>query len=257
MFYESKHSLNSNLFKFEIGNDFSFPPHLHGSFEFITVTEGEMTVTIDKTQYILKAGNSVLIFPNQIHSLSTEKQSRHILCIFSPQLVRSYNNIYANKIPTDNMFVLDKFYVEQYATLHNSKNILKVKGFLYSVCAEFDLHATYVERKNKNEDLLFKIFQFVENNYMTDCSLDALATGISYHSVYLSRYFKHHTGLTFTDYVNRYRINEAAYILKNSQQKILDIAYDCGLDSLRSFNRNFKAIMGITPNEYRNQHSTL
>ena len=49
MFYESQHSSSSDLLKFEFGNDFSFSPHLHGGLEFITVTEGEMTATIDKT----------------------------------------------------------------------------------------------------------------------------------------------------------------------------------------------------------------
>ena len=48
-----------------------------------------------------------------------------------------------------------------------------------------------------------------------------------------------------------YRINESVYILKNTNKKIIDIALDCGFNSLRTFNRNFKEVYGMTPNEYR------
>lgn len=128
---------------------------------------------------------------------------------------------------------------------------MAVKGLLYSLCSEFGTSVSYHEREKTKENLLVKIFEFVENNYNKDCSLEALSAYTAYHSVYLSRYFKQCTGLTFTEHVNQYRIHEACYILKNSQQKILKIAYDCGFDSLRSFNRNFKKIIGMTPNEYR------
>lgn len=251
MFYESKNSLHSDVQKVETGTDFSFPSHLHSSFEFIAVTEGEMVVTVDKIQYNLSKGEGVLVFPNQVHELYTPRHSYHILCIFSAQLVRAYSNVFVGKLPVSNRFTPPPFYISQLAALRDSENILMAKGLLYSLCAEFDGIAVYRERKNEEGDLLLRIFQYVESNFNKDCSLKALAASTSYHSVYLSRYFKQYTGLTFTDHVNRYRINEAAYILKNSQQKILDIAYECGFDSLRSFNRNFKKIMGMTPNEYR------
>ena len=253
MFYQSDNSFDSDLLKIESGNNFSFPPHLHGSFELIVVTEGEMSVTVDENQYTLTPGKAILIFPDQVHALSTERQSRHTLCIFSSQLVRAYNNVFKTKLPTDNLFTVDPFYVEQLSSQHECHSILQMKGLLYSVCAEFDAQATYKEKENKKQDLLPNIFSFVENNYKGNCSLVALSEQLSYHSVYLSRYFKQRTGIAFTEYVNLYRINEAAYILKNSQKKILDVAYECGFDSLRSFNRNFKQLMGKTPNEYRNQ----
>ena len=251
MFYQSQNSQGSDFLKVETGIDFSFPPHMHGAFELITVTDGMMTVTVDKKEYALSKGEALLVFPNQIHALHTEENSRHILCIFSPHLVKAYSGIFLHKQPLDNRFSIDEANTERLFKMQNCDSILQIKGFLYTMCAEFDAHATYVDCKQKKEDLLFKIFRFVEENYEKDCSLSALAEASSYHSVYLSRYFKRAVGLSFTDYVNRYRINESSYILKNSSEKILDIAYSCGFDSLRSFNRNFKSIMGLTPQEYR------
>lgn len=256
MFYESHNSLYGDSLKIETGTDFSFPSHLHSNFEFITVTEGEMTVNVDKKQYLIRPGEALLIFPNQIHSLETRDHSIHLLCIFSPKLVQGYSDVFLTKRPKDHKFCPNLFYVEQLLGFGRLENSLKAKGLLYSLCAEFDAGADYEEQNNKVDDLLLKIFQFVEANFKKSCTLSALSESTSYHSVYLSRYFKRCTGLSYTDYVNRYRVNEARYILKNADQSVLQTAYDCGFESLRSFNRSFKKITGMTPSEYRAKRET-
>ena len=251
MFYQNHDSLETDRLKLENRIDFSFPPHLHSSFEFIIVTEGEMDVSVDGTVYILHEGEALLIFPNQVHSLETKQHSCHFLCIFSPKLVQAYTKQISSKIPIDNKFRPDYLYVEQLASLTASDSIMKVKGTLYSICAVFDENRTYTEKCVEDNELISKIFKFVENNFSGNCTLDALSKHTSYHYVYLSKYFKRCTGICFTDYVNRYRISEACYILQNSAQTILQTAYDCGFDSLRSFNRNFKNIMGMSPTNYQ------
>ena len=257
MLYQSQHSVRSDYFMIERGQNFSFPPHLHSSFEFIAVPRGEMVVTVEKTDYILRDGDALLIFPNQLHSLHTHTNSEHILCIFSPQLVRAYGNIFLNKAPKSNLFTPTKFYIDELNRPMTDDSVLRIKGLLYSLCAEFDRNAEYTEKVREDDGLLLKIFGFIENNYNKECSLRMLAEEISYHEVYLSRYFKKSTGLTFTEYVNRYRVNEGAYILKNSQKKIVDVAYECGFDSLRSFNRSFKEIIGMTPRSFRMKSNNL
>ena len=251
MFYQAQHSLDSDLLKIEQGVDLTFPPHLHGSFECIAVTEGEMTVVVDKIQHRVAAGEALLVFPNQVHELITKGHSAHVLCIFSAQLVRAYANRVSGKLPNSAIFTPDPFYVARLKELFRQNDLLRAKGLLYSLCAEFDASTSYRDRGNEKKDLLASIFQFIERNYRADCSLEALSRATSYHAVYLSRYFKHYTALTYTDYVIHYRIKEASYILKNTNQKIIDVAYSCGFDSLRSFNRNFKNILKTTPGEYR------
>lgn len=253
MFYESDNSLSGTLIKTESNNDFSFPLHLHSSFELITVTKGEMTVTVDKKQYTLICGQALLIFPNEVHSLHTENHSSHFLCIFSEKLVQAYGNVFNNKRPENHLFTPDKYLLDSLLELQNNDDLLKIKGILYCLCSQFNENAVYSDRHSNNADLLFTIFKFVEANYNKNCSLEALSETTAYHSVYLSRYFKKCTGMTYTDYVNRYRINEAGYILRNSDKNILQIAYDCGFDSLRSFNRNFKLVTGLTPTQYRDK----
>ena len=255
MFYELEHSLRTDLIKTEMGTDFTYPLHLHDSFEYITVLSGEMDVTVDKNRYTLCEGDSLLIFPNQLHDLVTKNKSSHFLCIFSPKLVQEFSKMISSKIPENNAFNLDGFYTKRLLALDNDAmmDTVSIKGLLYSLCGEFNKNAVYIEQKNKRDDLLSRIFKYVGDNFKTECSLRSLSSELSYNYVYLSKFFKQSTNITFIEYVNRYRIEEACYLLKNTNQTVLQIAYDCGFDSLRSFNRNFKAVTSITPSEYQNK----
>lgn len=252
MFYEAQNSLTQKHCKAQLDTDLTFASHLHSNFEFITVIEGEIQVTVDDTKYTLKAGEALLIFPNQVHSLYSEKHNQSFICIFSPQLVQAYSKVFLTKLPLSNIFTPSEFYIQKLIELSEiNTDTLVLKGVLYCICGEFDSCAEYREINVNDNSLLHKIFHFVETNYDKDCSLSALADNTAYHQVYLSRYFQQCIGMSFTEYVNRYRINEACYIFKNSSKTVLETAYDCGFCSLRSFNRNFKAVMGITPSEFR------
>ena len=254
-FYESKSNLAADEIKIERSiegmENFSFPAHLHGSFELITVTDGKLIVTVDKNEYLLERGKMILIFPNQVHELKSVGESSHYLCIFSPKLVAAYSKLTHASIPQSNLFSPSTHLIEDFLSLHQDNSLIKSKGLLYSICAEFDRDAAYRNRETSSGELLPTIFKFVENNFSTRCSLSDLAKSTSYSYEYLSKYFRRHTGITFTDYVCGYRINEARYVLQNSELSILQVSLECGFDSLRSFNRNFKKVLGITPSEYR------
>ena len=253
MFYENAHSLDSDLFKIEAGVNFSFPAHLHGGFELITVTEGKMLVTVDKKQYTVRRGSAVLVFPNQVHSLESRGRSAHVLAIFSQKLVRAYSAVFQSHVPSDNLFCPERDVGTLLSSLSQrcrEVGTLELKGVLYSLCAEFDRGREYVPRSSGGE-LISAVFEFVGSHYRGDCSLSALSAATSYHYTYLSRAFKEITGLSFTDYVNRYRVSEACYLLKNSDRTVLRVALDVGFDSLRTFNRVFLRTVGMPPGEYR------
>lgn len=258
MVYEFQNSLKDDFIRTIKGGSFNSPPHLHNSFEFIKITGGKMIIKIDRAAYELKNGDCLLIFPNQIHEFINVSDSEYFICIFSPSLVNAFNKAYVSKIPVSNRFspsesTLSLIMSEKFACPDSeNKNILRIKSALYALCADFDEEAIYTPRR-EDEHLISKIFGFVEENFKEKCTLEALSAHTGYHYVYISRFFRQYTGLTFIDYVNRYRIYEACRILKNSNQSILQTAYDCGFDSLRTFNRVFKKLSGKTPTEWRKE----
>lgn len=254
MLYEFQHFGTSDYFKKEYGSNFNFPNHIHKSFELITVLSGEMNVFVENKSYTIRPSDAVLVFPNQIHSLSSSK-SEHFLIIFSPEIVKAYFTKFSNMIPKNNLFHLNDFCLEQLQNLDDSSPVYQKKGVLYSVCTDFDKKREYIKRKYSDTYLLYKIFDFVEKNYNGDCSLSALSKHTAYSYTYLSKYFSETVKMPYNEYVNRHRIGNACYLLDNTDSTILECSMECGYESLRSFNRNFKIITGLTPIQYKKTNS--
>ena len=210
-----------------------------------------MNVTVAGKRYTVSGNECVLVFPNQLHEIKTEEYAEHSILIFSPQLVRAFSKRFETQVPKNNKFYLDDFYIDKIKGYDCKKSTVELKGLLYSICGEFDKNAEYVEFKGDGQNLLLKIFNFVAENYKGNCSLYELARETTYNYVYLSKHFSKNTGISYTEYVCRFRINEACYLLMNTDNTMLEIAYECGFDCLRSFNRSFKAIIGTSPSEYR------
>lgn len=250
MFYEFKHPMRADYFRVETGYNFNFPAHMHHCFEFVTVTAGCMTVSIDSREYILTKGRSVLIFPNQIHSLHTAFESCHTLCLFSPNLVSAFANSVKGKLPCDNSFESDNYLIDKLAVI-SENDVFSIKGVLYLIVASFCSNAEFITSQDAPIPLLYHIFRFVEENYRGECSLSDLARDIGYEYAYLSKYFKKTVGMGYNVYVNTYRINHACYLLTNTEKSVLEVSGECGFNSLRSFNRNFRDLIGHTPVQYR------
>lgn len=106
-------------------------------------------------------------------------------------------------------------------------------------------------RKAPSSDLLHQILIYVQEHYLEELTLQDLAVHLGYNRMYISRFINSHLNLSFTDLVNQHRINFGAHLLKTTDAPVSDIAFACGYNSLRSFNRCFKEIQHMTPREYR------
>jgi AraC-like DNA-binding protein len=101
------------------------------------------------------------------------------------------------------------------------------------------------------EQKLNRLIDFLKENYASDVSREGMAAVIGIHPNYLGRLFKIYTGKKMNDYINFIRINEAIKQLEKDDTKIIDIAFSVGFESLATFNRVFKNVMGKTPSDYR------
>lgn len=250
MFYQFNHLGSPDYLKIEYGENFNFPLHLHQCFEFVTVLSGEMQLTVDDKEYLLKSGEALLIFPNQMHSFKSKK-SKHFLMIFSPGLVQAFNMSIITKTPKSNKYIPDTHLVELAKGLSSTSDISEKKGILYLLCSEFNKSAEYMPSDIKDQKPLFKMFLYVENNFSEDLKLLDLAKSIGYDYSYLSRLFKKMVGMSFNTYLNHYRLSNACYLMENTDNSILCCAMKSGYSSLRNFNRNFKMHFGITPKQYK------
>lgn len=104
---------------------------------------------------------------------------------------------------------------------------------------------------NKHNDRLQNICAYMEANYKQPLSLKEVAE-LHYVSVpYLSKSFKKETGMTFSDYLNKVRLDHALLYLIHTELPVTRIALDNGFPNLTAFNRVFKETYKCSPSQYR------
>jgi len=92
---------------------------------------------------------------------------------------------------------------------------------------------------------------FIEENYMEEMSLDEVAKAVNMSAFYFCKMFKKSTGMTFTDYLARVRVEKVKNLLLNPHKRISEAAFEAGFQSLSQFNRVFRKIAGEAPTAYR------
>lgn len=103
------------------------------------------------------------------------------------------------------------------------------------------------------EEKLKRVQQFLEENYRSDISREGLADAMDMSPDHMSRMFKAHTGRKINDFINELRIRDAAASLVETNERITDIAFNVGFESLATFNRVFLKITGLSPSQYRKE----
>ena len=92
MYFETKRSINSNYIYTQDDENLCFVSHVHNSYEFITVLEGELECSVYHNTFTLKQGTAMLVLPNHVHGYTTNKYSRSFLCVFSADYVTDFYN---------------------------------------------------------------------------------------------------------------------------------------------------------------------
>ncbi len=95
------------------------------------------------------------------------------------------------------------------------------------------------------------VIQFVNDRYAQNISLSELAAELNYSLPYISRKFKEDTGMTFSDYLQRVRVEQSCRLLANTEKSILEIAQLVGYADTKFFNFVFKKHRNMTPRAFR------
>jgi AraC-like DNA-binding protein/ligand-binding sensor protein len=95
---------------------------------------------------------------------------------------------------------------------------------------------------------------FIAEHLGEEMSLEQVAHAASMSPYYFCKVFKATTGVTFTDYVARLRVEKTKQLLLNPNTRISEAAYEAGFQSLSQFNRVFRRVEGQSPTHYREHH---
>lgn len=138
-----------------------------------------------------------------------------------------------------------------YTLIHDTPNKRRINqttmGLLFLQLMNY---TDRLKGQNAENDIIIRTLSYIEEHY-TDGSLTEIAEELHMDIYSLSREIKRKTGKTYTELLQEKRLNKSAFLLKNSELKISDIAEKVGYDNLSYFHRIFARAYGVTPKKYR------
>jgi len=108
-----------------------------------------------------------------------------------------------------------------------------------------------LQEANAEPPIIHRAKEYIENHKSDPISLSEVARALNVSTFYFCKLFKKATGINFTEYLSRVRIEKAKNLLLNPNLRVSEIAYEVGFQSLTHFNRVFLRIVGRSPTAYR------
>ena len=110
-----------------------------------------------------------------------------------------------------------------------------------------------LQQDNAEPPVITRAKEYIHEHQTENLRLGHVANSVNTSTFYFCKMFKKVTGINFTDYLSRVRIEKAKNLLLNPNLRVSEIAFEVGFQSLTHFNRVFKKILGQSPTEYRAQ----
>ncbi len=117
------------------------------------------------------------------------------------------------------------------------------------------LHEKPVENQynKKDQERIKRLYQFIDEHYQRKIELQEVAEMSNLSEAAFCRYFKKMTKLTFIEFLNHYRVNQAKNLLL-LDKNITETCFDCGFESMSYFNRTFKKLTGENPLAFKKRY---
>jgi AraC-like DNA-binding protein len=111
----------------------------------------------------------------------------------------------------------------------------------------------FIQQENAEPPVIKRAREYIQEHQAEELSLNQVAKAVNMSTFYFCKMFKKVTGINFTDYVARVRIEKSKNLLLNPNLRVSEIAFEVGFQSLTHFNRVFKKLLGQSPTDYRAQ----
>lgn len=251
--------------------------HCHGITEIILVKSGSLSLIINNTSYDLYAGEIILINSNEMHSLMpASEKSEYISLKFSPHLLCAFGGTENEKqftlpffSPQQNISrVFGRDFVRASGTealISDIKKELseKTAGYELSVHADImKIMRSIISAVSASSDekafvsgsgmvcSMSRILGFINENFK-DCDEKTVSENFSISYSYFSRSFKQIMNMSFKEYINFLKINEAQRLLLSTDCSVAEIASGLGFSSASHFINVFGKQKSCSPAQFR------
>ncbi|WP_164779774.1 response regulator transcription factor [Paenibacillus kobensis] len=124
---------------------------------------------------------------------------------------------------------------------------------LQSTLVRLCVNASEKLGRSEKKPMVAEAVRIVKERFRKPLKLRDLAEELQYQPAYLGQLFKKETGVSFHEFLNTTRIEEAKSLLRRTDMKIAEVAKNVGFSDAEDFSRQFKSIAGMPPSAYKNQ----
>ena len=232
-------------------------PHIHTHLEIIYMIEGSSIAIVDNKEYLIEPGDIFLAFPHQIHYYNHCLPIKMYLLIFPIDFFKELKDVFQSQIPLSPVIKKAAIHVDIdyrikkiYNNTHSDSSFdhITAKGYLLSLLGELLPLMTLIPI-NSNHDNIKSVLTYCSQNYTKPLTLDILSKEFHLSKYYISHIFKERMNMSFTDFINSLRIEQACELLEKDCS-MTEVAFASGFSSIRSFNRVFVQNIGVSPRDY-------
>lgn len=255
--------------------------HSHGFLELAYVLDGKATHKWDNTTEEIQKGDYFVIDYTSKHSYESMTVDFEVInCLFLPEFIdASFANCHSLQTLLTSYqirFNRDFFTASPSSQIYRD-NDGKARGILLDMLQEADTQAPgYLQimrskiiellvitiRKiyfspalEKSDNSINCMLACISKEYMENLTLGGLCKKFGYSFSYMSAKFKKETGLNFTEYLQKTRIEQSMRLLSYTDRPINLIASDVGYKDIKTYYSVFRKIADTTPAKFRKNHS--
>lgn len=258
-----------------------FPAHWHEVVEVVYVLDGSLRVGVNSEIYTMGPKDILLITSGDVHYFVPEPKrvNRLILhfdmAFFESTFPTAKNKRFSKVILTDRENADSNTNLNAGRSVHglleeqllaiieenrtkNDAYRVAMQARLFDIlvilarCVPMQVYSPQERNRHLNRlGRLENVFKYVEENYHSDISLGEISSVANFSEYYFTRFFKEATGMTFGKYMNNYRVEKAAQLLKDTDDTITEVVFKSGFGSIKTFNRVFKQTKGCSPSAYK------
>ena len=251
------------------------PSHWHREVEVVMCKKGGVRMVVNNIVYELQEGDVIVIPDGCNHLYMAAENNERLVILFDYRLFEKGDNFKGvSRTELHNKLLSLLLTSRQWSAenrecvctiLRRLEELNRSDVFAWDLAVRariFDLVfylCNYVEKytnaESDNAETLLKLdhfFLYIEQHYREPLTLREVAGEFGFSASYFARFFKKFSGQTFLNYLNAYRINKARdLLLTNAQMSISEISERVGIANVKTFNRLFRQMNGMSPTQYR------
>lgn len=241
-------------------SDMVFPIHLHEALEILYVERGAIHVTVGADTAVLRSGELAVIFPYVLHGYAhADGEENHLVhfLIAKPGQAGEYTRDLLGRHPRCPFLAVEGTdevpEVFRHLLRHEREGDRPVCRAYLQVLLSL-LWSRLELRPNTDaayQELIYRAVDYVNSHFCQPLSLTDVSHALGLSPCQTSRLFSSRLGMGFSSYVAALRIQRAQELLVHTDRPVMEIAYACGFDNPRTFNRTFLRVCGVTPRAYR------